>query len=80
MTFGWPGYFTTQLYPKYKGLCLCYEKRLRVELMLAAFDRPLQSVDGPVHLTRRRQVTIGEWNQASSAIWRGCLRRWAESS
>jgi hypothetical protein len=46
MTFGWPGYFTTQLYPKYKGLCLCYEKRLRVELMLAAFGRPLQSVDG----------------------------------
>ena len=68
MAFGWPGYFTTQLYPKYKGLCLCYEKRLRVELMLAAFGRPLQSVDGPVHLTRRRQATIGGWTQASSAI------------
>jgi Uma2 family endonuclease len=78
MAFGWPGYFTTQLYRKYRGLCLCHGKRLCVEFMLAAFGRPLQSVDGPVHLTRPTQATIGGWNQASSAIWRGCLTRWAE--
>jgi hypothetical protein len=41
MTFGWPGYFTTQLYPKYKGLCLCRGKRLCGEFMPAAFGRPI---------------------------------------